>query len=233
MIPVTLANEPADFDDKVRQPGLSAIDELVGREPRKKRRGRKRQSIATDEENIPADKFPEFWVKAIPDMCSAYNRLCAFLSLYIPPGTGTPTIDHMIPKSKDWRQVYEWSNYRLCAAIINSNKGDKEDILDPFEIEDNWFALEIHTGRVTKGPCAPHSQTSMLDSTLEILNKQLCIDARNEYIAAYRTGSEDGGISLSYLKRRAPFIAAELERQEQLAPRDRGAYARVESHEHA
>ena len=31
MIPVALAMEPADFDAKVRQPGLAAIDELVGR----------------------------------------------------------------------------------------------------------------------------------------------------------------------------------------------------------
>jgi hypothetical protein len=39
MIPVEPAPEPADFDSKVRQPGLSAIAELVGEPLTIKRRG--------------------------------------------------------------------------------------------------------------------------------------------------------------------------------------------------
>jgi hypothetical protein len=65
MIPVALAPEPADFDRKVRQPGLSAIDELVGRKPRLNRRGPKRKKLAGREDEIPAGAFPAFWREAL------------------------------------------------------------------------------------------------------------------------------------------------------------------------
>jgi hypothetical protein len=39
MIPVEPAPEPPDFDKKVRQPGLSAIAEMVGEPPTIQRRG--------------------------------------------------------------------------------------------------------------------------------------------------------------------------------------------------
>ena len=53
MIPVVLAQAPKDFDEKIRQPGLSAIDEMVGRAPRVKRRGPRRAKIADAESKIP------------------------------------------------------------------------------------------------------------------------------------------------------------------------------------
>jgi hypothetical protein len=46
MIPVKPAPEPADFDRKVRKPGLSAIAELVGEQPILKRPGPRRRKIA-------------------------------------------------------------------------------------------------------------------------------------------------------------------------------------------
>ena len=68
MIPVALAPEPADFDAKVRQPGLSAIDELVGRRPRRPRPGPRRSQVATSESKIPAEAFPPYWREALDDM---------------------------------------------------------------------------------------------------------------------------------------------------------------------
>jgi hypothetical protein len=68
LIRVILADEPKGFDKAVRQPGLAAIDELVGRAPRTKRRGPRRAKLANTEAGIPADKFPPFWRDAIDDM---------------------------------------------------------------------------------------------------------------------------------------------------------------------
>lgn len=79
MIPVILAAEPADFDLNVRQPGLSAIDELVGRAPRQQRRGPRRQQLADIESEIPAKKFPPFWRNALDHMLVLYERRCAYL----------------------------------------------------------------------------------------------------------------------------------------------------------
>lgn len=106
MIRVVLAPEPHGFDEAVRQKGLSAIDELVGRAPRVKRRGRRRAKVATTEAGIPADQFPPFWREAIDDMMAAYEQRCAYLAMFIEE-TGNPTVDHVVPKSMAWEQVYE------------------------------------------------------------------------------------------------------------------------------
>lgn len=216
MIPVAPANEPARFDKLVRQKGLSAIDELVGRKPRLKRRGPPRKKIANSEEEIPADAFPAFWRDALDDMLERYERRCAYLALYLEHATGSPTVDHMLPKSRRWDQVYEWLNYRLCAALINANKSNQTSLVDPFEVGAGWFALELVGFQVIRGPNAPASKTSEINATLPILNMPDCIKAREEYVTSY----EQGAIELSYLERRAPFIASELRRQGRLREGD-------------
>lgn len=150
MIPVDLAPEPKEFDGDVRQPGLSAIDEMVGRSPRTKRPGPKRAQLATPsgqpmvrEEDIPAYKFPPYWRRALPAMVTAYQSRCAYLAMRIYPATGSPSVDHMLPKSRAWDQVYEWSNYRLCAQSINAKKGASEKLVDPFDVEMGWFTLNL------------------------------------------------------------------------------------------
>jgi 5-methylcytosine-specific restriction endonuclease McrA len=135
MILVKAAPEPLDFNEKVRKPGLDAIAELVGEKPDRTRRGRKREKVADRREDIPSKRFPPFWRNILPEMLEAYESRCAYLALHIEHSTGNPTVDHFIPQSKDWRQVYEWRNYRLAAGLINSKKRELDISLDPFEIE--------------------------------------------------------------------------------------------------
>lgn len=213
MIPVVQASEPPGFDAQVRQRGLSAIDELVGRPPRLPRGGPRRKKVANQEQDIPADAFPPFWRAALPDMLTAYQSRCAYLAMHIYPGTGSPTVDHALPKSYAWNMVYEWSNYRLCAAIINSKKGASLTLVDPFDVQPGWFALNFNTFSVERGPAAPASEWSRIEATLPVLNQRPCEMARAEYVRCYRLGPDKGGISLSHLESRAPFIAAELRRQ--------------------
>ncbi|MGN6110978.1 MAG: hypothetical protein ACTHU0_38125 [Kofleriaceae bacterium] len=221
MIPVTLAPEPADFDKKIRQPGLSAIDELVGRPPRLKRRGPKRSAIATTEAKIPADKFPPFWREALEDLLDGYERRCAYLAMYLHHATGSPTVDHVLPKSYAWELVYEWSNYRLCASIINSKKNNLLDLIDPFDVAPGWFELNLATFHVVRGEAAPTTQHAKIDATLPVLNQRDCWKEREEYVACYRRGPTHKGIDLTYLEHRAPFVASELRRQGQLVRGDR------------
>lgn len=220
MIPVSLAVEPADFDSKVRQPGLSAIDELVGRQPRVSRRGRRRKKIADTEGGIPPNEFPPVWRKALDDMLVAYERRCAFLAMYINHATGSPTVDHMLPKSSSWDLVYEWSNYRLCAAIVNSKKNNLLTIVDPFDVKPGWFELNLATFHVQRGASAPQSQWAKIDATLPVLNQQDCWKERKEYVYRYVLGPGNKGIDLAFLEHRAPFIAAELRRQGKLVRGD-------------
>lgn len=220
MIPVSLANEPPEFDAKVRQPGLSAIDEMVGRPPRLKRPGRKRNKVANKEQDIPADAFPAYWRDALPDMLVAYERRCAYLATYIHHATGNPTVDHVLPKSYAWTQVYEWSNYRLCAAIINSKKGALLTLVDPFAIGPGWFALNMNTFHVGRGDAAPEAEWPRIEVTLPVLNQRPCVLHREEYIRCYRLGPGARGFDLAHLEYRAPFIASELRRQGQLVRGD-------------
>lgn len=214
-MPVALAPEPASFNHNVRQPGLSAIDELVGRTPRLRRRGKPRKKIATTESAIPAGSFPPFWRQALDDMLSAYERRCAYLAMFIEE-TGNPTVDHVIPKSMAWNLVYEWSNYRLCASLVNAKKGELVNLVDPAQMHAGWFALDLVSYRVIRGWSAPAAQHAAIDATLPLLNLRDCCAQRRRYVEEYRRGPGARGIDLPYLEFRAPFIAAELRRQGQL-----------------
>jgi hypothetical protein len=149
-------------------------------------------------------------------MLRRYERRCAFLALYLEHATGNPSVDHMLPKSRPWDLVYEWSNYRLCASSVNARKTDMTGLVDPFVCKSGWFALELVGFQVTRGSQAPAAHTAAIDATLQLVNDTEACKAREEYVTSYR----EGHIHLKYLEYRAPFIAQELRRQGQLRPGD-------------
>ena len=93
MIRVEPAQEPAEFDTKVRKPGLRAIAEMVGEPNLPKRPGRKRKVIAKSRDAIPADQFPAFWTEALPELLESYGRVCAYMSFYIERVTGAASVE--------------------------------------------------------------------------------------------------------------------------------------------
>jgi hypothetical protein len=214
MIPVQLQPEPASFDDVVRQKGLSAIDEMVGRQARRPHPGRVRNKIADREAEIPAKEFPPYWRDALDDLLLSYHRRCAFLALYIPHATGFASVDHMLPKSKHWDQVYEWNNYRLCAGSLNGIKSDMTGIIDPFDCQPGWFALEFVGFQVVLGDQVPNGGGPEFDSTLRLLNTKEARDAREQYFHSY----SGGHVSIHRLEIEAPFVASEIQRQGLLIP---------------
>lgn len=219
MIPIQIATEPVWFEQKVRKPGLDAINELVGLPPITPRRGPRRRQVATDKSQIPSDKFPPFWRHCIDDMMVAYEQRCAYLAMHI-EFTGHPTVDHVIPKSFDWQQVYEWPNYRLCAGIVNAKKRDLMLVVDPVDAVAGWFELNLSSFSVVRGAKAPVKHHVLIDATLPMLNLRDCVKQRQQYFDDYMRGPVEGGIDIKYLTRRAPFIALELRRQGRLARSD-------------
>lgn len=215
MIPVAPAPEPAAFDERVRQPGLRAIAELAGERPTPPRTtGRPHGQVADSRENIPPGRFPPYWRRMLCDLMESYDRICAYLCLYIPRGTGAPSVDHAVPKSMRWDQVYEWSNYRLACSQMNARKGAAARVLDPFDVRENWFALELVEFQVVPGDGLSGDVAASVVDTIERLrlNQPACCAARAEYAQAYW----DGEIALDHLTRRAPFVARELQRQDRL-----------------
>lgn len=218
MIRVRPAEEPADFDANVRQPGLRAVAELVGETP-PRAGGRHHAQVAKSREEIPAAAFPPYWREALADLLAGYGRVCSYLCLYIPRGTGAPSVDHMAAKSTRWDQVYEWRNYRLACALMNARKGVIARVLDPFEIEDGWFALELVEFQLVPNAGLSPAVLAAVEDTIDSLrlNDAVCCEARLEYAEDYWRRR----ITLDYLTRHSPFVARELRRQERLREEDR------------
>jgi len=226
VIPIVLAEEPPSFDDRVRKRGKEAITRLVGK-PVKGKGGRKPSKTYAREEDIPSNTFPALWIQpreadgksTLDDMMALYDQQCAYLAMYIEKATGSPTVDHFIPKSTNWRLVYEWSNYRLSAACVNTAKGVLE-VVDPFEVQAGWFELNLATFHIQRGHGTPNAQHTKIDNTLPLLNLRDCWQQRQEYVKRYQLGPGNKGIDLAYLEHRAPFIASELRRQGKLVRGD-------------
>jgi hypothetical protein len=213
VIPVTPAQEPAGFDAKVRQPGFRAIAEMVGKAPAIKRAaGKPFKKLATRERDIPPEKFPPYWTEALDDMTKAYDEICAYSCFRIHPVTGARSADHFAPKSLDWRQVYEWSNYRLCCSRLNSRKNDFGDVLDPFQLTPHWFQLELVGFQVVPNPQLNATDQQAIRDTIERLGLDGFRRQREEDAERYW----QNGYSLQVLKQESPFVASELYRQNRL-----------------
>ena len=218
MIHVALAAKPADFDEKVRLPGLSALAELVGEPPLKKRPGPKRTPIAKRREEIPAKELPDFWTLALDDLMSAYHEVCAYCCIRIERTTGAASVDHMVAKSRQWDRVYEWDNYRLASSRMNSRKNIHE-VLDPFDIENGWFHLELFGYQVIPNPSLRDPlRQQVIDTIVRLgLNDPGLRKARERYAKRYL----EVGDSFKSLMEDCPFVAMELRRHGRLLAGDR------------
>ncbi len=192
MRPVQEQPEPIDFEEKVRKPGLRFLKGNPKPESWKNR---------------------EYWRQAIPDLWKAYNGICAYSCHWIPPADGSITVDHYIPKSIKPSHAYEWSNFRLSTPKMNTRKGTHMDVIDPFKLQANWFTLVFPGLLVRPESNLLASEKQAVLETIERLQlnaDESLINTRLRWVLEYC----DGHIDFDYLKRMAPFIAYEIERQD-------------------
>jgi len=190
MIPVALQPEPHDFEVTVRTPGRA----FLRRNPRP-----------------TSDDFKKkrFWQNCLPDLRQAYSEICAYSACWI---YAEGTVDHFWPVSVKPELAYEWSNYRLALSKLNSYKGDKTDVLDPFHIQEGWFVLNFTNFYVEPNAGLETTVETAVKRTIEAfrLNEDDClVRLRFSIVKDYAQGR----ISLEYLVHRYPFIGKELERQ--------------------
>jgi hypothetical protein len=215
VIRVASQPEPKTFEANVRTPGRRAIAEMTG-QTADRPKGQPHNKLAERPEDIPADKFPAYWQEALNDLMTAYSRICAYSCFRIHPVTGAQSVDHMAPKSRAWDRVYEWSNYRLACLRLNARKNNFSDILDPFEIEDGWFQLELVGFQVIPNFELDPALQASVQTTIERLKlNDFCGDRAHD--AEYYWNGE---VSLKFLTQESPFVAAELRRQGQLLKGD-------------
>ncbi len=224
MIRVELADEPATFDDTVRKPGLLAIAEMVGEIPNPPRtHGKPISYRAASRAAIKPDKFPPYWRLAIKDMMQEYHQICAYSCFRIHAETGAGSVDHMVPKSKSWDKVYEWKNYRLACSRLNSLKLDFGDVLDPADIQNGWFQLELVGFQVLPNKNLSKPLRMRIQDTIKRLklNEPNRCRERETDAEEYLIGKEGLPIPLWKLERESPFVAMELRRQGRLRDGDR------------
>lgn len=189
MIPVVQQPEPGDFATKVRQPGNRFLQ-------------------TNPWPSASQFKKKRYWKDALPQLHSAYGEVCAYSSIWI---SMTRSVDHFLPKTVYPHLAYEWSNFRLAMDRINSNKGESEDVLDPFTIQEGWFVLDLASVFVQPGPALPQKIRDQVQKSIDILklNDDILVSMRFRVLRDYI----DGDISLRHIGRYYPFIAVEIKRQ--------------------
>jgi hypothetical protein len=201
MIPVQKQPEPDDFDLKVRQKGRKWLAD----------------NGLTNHGPVPkGTRLEPYWRECLTQMHKSYQRICAYSCMFIPPVTGALSIDHLVPKSQAIEHAYEWSNYRLVCSKMNSRKHVFADVLDPFDISDGTFRLELFSGRIYPNPELLGPEFKAATDTIHRLGLD---DAdlrawRIECLDYFR----EGEISLVHLKKSCPFVYLELIRQEGASP---------------
>lgn len=202
MLPINSFPEPANFEVKVRQPGMLFLSTHAVR-PIKQEFWRGK----------------DYWREVLDDMSTLYDSICSYCSTWIKHSTGVHSIDHFLSKNKHPDLAYEWSNYRYSSMRFNSRKSSNI-IADPFKVGINWFIIDFSTQIIKPNPdkqVLTDAQRKLVSDTIETLklndDKKL-MDERVFYYDQYIKRQ----ITFSYLKRVAPFIAYEIDRQGLIIP---------------
>ena len=192
MIPVVPQPEPASFNEEVRLPGTAFL-------------------LITSNPTTKEFKKAEHWRKALKDLYSSYNEVCAYTSTWI-PSLSNLSVEHYIPKSIIPNLAYEWDNFRLAFSKINSRKWKFLDVVDPFGIPNNSFILEFPSLLIKPGPGLNDLLRKRVISTIKRLklnDDDACVKNRADWLLPYCRNE----FTFDYLRRKAPFLAYELDRQ--------------------
>jgi len=190
LIPVAPQPEPATFAAQVRNPGRAFLRHT----PRPTR-----------------DEFKkaQYWMACLPDLRATYRSICAYCCLWVPMDS---SVDHFLPKSTHPNLAYEWSNYRLAHQKINSYKGDKTGLLDPFHIQPGWFILDFANSYVKPNPATNQAVQNSVAHTIAVLrlnSDDSLVQMRFSLVRDYSKND----ITMAFLDSHYPFIASELKRQ--------------------
>lgn len=192
MIPVVEQSEPSVFAVQVGQPGAAFLKNTP---------------------NPTSWTNREYWRRIIPDLWRAYDGICAYTCHWIPPDVGAATVDHFLPKSTYPHRAYDWRNYRLATPKVNRHKSNNLDVVDPFTLSPGWFVLIFPALLLKPGEHLSLGEKQQVQKTiarLKLNDDEALINSRLRWVLEYC----DREITFSHLRRRAPFIAYEIERQQ-------------------
>ena len=187
MIPVPNVKKPKNFDAKVKVPG----DQWL-------------------KDNPKAKRPKALWAPYTKTLADGFNGLCGYAAMFDATGG---TVDHYLSIKNHPRKAFEWSNYRFASATLNSSKRNADDtVLDPFEIGEGWFEIELPSlqMRVTDAVPAVHRAKAEFTLTrLGLRDGERVVRWRQSWYELYATGD----LTLEGLRKRAPLIAQAVDRQ--------------------
>jgi hypothetical protein len=181
MIRVDRAPKPPDFDERVHQPGRRWLEK-------------------NDKGNTPG-----YWRRATRDLRRAFHDRCGYSAMWL----STPgTVDHFVSRDEDRSLAYEWTNLRYAASWINCSKGKlrSDQVLDPFEVGDDWFEIKLPQCEMfvtERCPASHRDRATTMLVRFELGKGADIVEYRQEWYRMY----EEGELTLDGLERKAPLIA--------------------------
>jgi hypothetical protein len=187
MIRVPRTDEPMDFDQTARKPGLAWLASNPN----------------------PKSKPPDYWSPFRDLLAKGFGNRCGYLAMFDPDGT----VDHFISFKTNPSLSYEWSNYRYSAGTVNSAKKPRWDghLLDPFEVENDWFEIQLPSCLLSITNHVPLSHLAKAKFTLEKLKLADGQRARRQRLAWYDRYL-NGKVSIDGLQDFAPQVARAVEK---------------------
>ncbi len=143
-----------------------------------------------------------------------FSSLCGYTLMHEMRGS----VDHYISWDTDPSKAYDWDNYRFCAGSVNSSKKTADTtVFDPYDIEFEWFEIHLPSMIMKVGANAPAHLRVKLEFSLQrlpIADTDEVIDYRAEYYQGYK----DGEMTIAWLRKKAPILAASIESWERSNP---------------
>jgi hypothetical protein len=219
MIRVQAPEEPAGYDEHVRKKGRAWLEDA--REgPTRCRRDR-------------PESYWTRWDECPQRLAEGFLHRCGYTASYTPVHVGH--VDHFVSwaecKQSDRHALaYEWNNLRWLDGRINQRKSKldrrpgPEPLLDPFEIRDEWFELDLGRDVLVVTDRVPVDQRTRVHHTLsklDLYEGRIVREQRRDALEDYRHG-----ISLARLEEKHPLVARAIRRllataDEDLAPENR------------
>jgi len=179
-------SEPIEFDEKCRKKGNAWLAN-----------------------NLDKKRPKDYWSPFRTDLGNGFRNLCGYSAMF----DCTATVDHFLSCANYRHLAYEWSNYRYVTGWINSSKKNLDDqILDPFEVEDDWFEILLPSLQLVLTDQVPLSHRSKAEFTLKRLGldrDERVMRLREEWFNMYQNGE----INFEGLTKKAPLIARAIARQ--------------------
>ena len=143
------------------------------------------------------------WPGFAQALASAFRDLCAYAGMRIRGGE----VDHFLSQQNHRTRAYEWDNFRYALGKINRRKKPHHDglILDPFDVQEGWFELDLATMQVTSTDLVPQDKRASADLTLNLLKLGSGDDMKRWRWSVYDL-FRNGTCALGYLEKEAPLI---------------------------